>query len=295
MRVALLGYGAVAEVHAARLKSIDGVRLAAVCGPDIKKGRGFAERHGIALATPSLPEALEVADAMIVASPTPKHFEHAMQLTVPALIELPPCDSGAEARAIEGHFGAHAALVRCAHTSRYLEPYRRIGAWIRGGDLGAVRQVIYYRHLIPRRRSWSDHALLHHAAHPVDLLLDWFGEIEPVGCAAPDGDGSATVTLLARLPGGAPASVSVSYESGVTASRMIVVGSRKTVATDGFSFMEADEPDFQWRGDNQETYEQAIQDQDAAFVRACRGERAGVLWRETIRLMDLLDAFRGLL
>jgi predicted dehydrogenase len=295
MRVALLGYGAVAEVHAAQLKTMDGVRLTAVCGPDLNKGRGFAERHAIEVATCSLATALAAADAVIVASPTPKHFEHAMQLTVPALIELPPCASGAEARAIEGHFAAHAALVRCAHTSRHLEPYRRIGAWIRAGELGAIRQIIYYRHLIPRHRSWSDHALLHHAAHPVDLLLDWFGEIEPVGCAAPDGDGSATVTLLARLPGKAPASVSVSYESSSAASRMLVVGSRKTVATDGFSFIDADEPAWQWRGDSQETYEQAIQDQDAAFVRACQGQDAGVPWRETIRLMDLLDAFRGLL
>jgi predicted dehydrogenase len=295
MRVALLGYGAVAEVHAARLRTIGGVRLTAVCGPDIYKARGFAERHGIELAATSLPEATATADAIVVASPTPKHFEHAMQLTVPALIELPPCASGAEARAIGDHFAARAVLVRCAHTSRYLEPYRRIGAWIRAGQLGAIRQIIYYRHLIPRHRSWSDHALLHHAAHPVDLLLDWFGEIEPAGCAAPDGDGSATVTLLARLPGRAPASISVSYESSVSASRMMVIGSRKTVATDGFSFIEADEPAFQWRGDSQETYEQAIQDQDGAFVRACRGEAAGELWSETIRLLDLLDAFRGLL
>ncbi len=295
MRVALIGYGAVAEIHAARLKRLPEVSLSAVYGPDLNKGRRFAERHEIELATANLPEALAASDAAVIASPTPKHFEHAMQATVPTLVELPPCSSGDEARQIEAHFDVRGVPIRCAHTSRYLTPYRRIGEWIRSGALGEIRQVIYYRHLTPRHRSWSDHALLHHGAHPLDLMLDWFGEFTPAASAAPAGGEARSITLLGRLPHGAPATLAISYDSAMTASRLIVVGGKHTIATDGFSSIESDSPQFAFRGDGQEIYEQAIQDQDADFLRVCRGDSGGVLWRDTVRLMDSLDTFTSLL
>ena len=175
--------------------------------------------------------------------------------------------------------------------------HRRITvmALIATGALGAIQQVIYLRHIAPRERSWTDDALLHHAAHPLDLLLDWFGELSPVGCVAlPQARGAQSVSLLAALPNGAPVSISVSYASRLPQARMLVVGERHTVETDGFSFLYSDYEQARFTCDAQSTYEQAIGNQDAAFIAACGNQLDGVAWSETLRLMRLVNQFQSL-
>jgi predicted dehydrogenase len=135
-----------------------------------------------------------------------------------------------------------------------------------------------------------DDAVLHHAAHHVDLLLDWFGSLAEVACVThPSAHRAQDGELSGRLDNGAPVNISVSYTSRIRETRLTIVGSDHTISTDGFSFIESDHAAFQWRGDEQESYEAAVAAQDRAFL-----EAGGVRWEDTMRLAQCLDRFLAL-
>lgn len=299
LRIAIIGYGAVAEIHARQLAARPEIALASVFGPQLEKAAAFAAAHGIANPTADFSKAIALADAAIICSPSPLHFAQAaacLEAGVHALVELPPCETADEAARLDELARNHVAM--CAHTSRFLSPYLQIKRLIETGALGAIQQVSYLRHIAPRQRGWTDDALLHHAAHPLDLLLDWFGELTPVGCVAlPQSRAAQSVSLLAALTNGAPVSISVSYASRLPQARMLIVGERHTVETDGFSFLYSDDEQARFTCDAHSTYEQAIGEQDAAFVAACGNQldgAGGVAWNETLKLMRLVNHFQSL-
>jgi len=296
MRVALIGYGAVAAVHARGLKQH--VELVTVCGPDQRKAEAFAELHGIRHADTNLEAALGCAETAIICSPSPLHYEQAREALhagVHVLVELPACTSKVEARDLAIVAEKRRRILQCAHTSRYLEPYRRLTSWIQAGALGDIRHVRYVRSIPPRTRSWTDDALWHHASHALDLFLLWFGPLEPLSCAAHPGiPGAQDISLAALAAGKAPVAVSISYTSQLSETKMTIIGTNHTVATDGFSYMSSDDAHFTWQGCEQAAYESAIQEQDTAFCEACRGEQAGVPWNQTIGLTNCVTGFLNL-
>lgn len=296
MRVALIGYGAVAAIHARAVKK--SAELVTVCGPDEKKAEAFARLHDIPHADTKLERALARSEAAIIASPTPLHFRQAVETLksgLNALIELPACASPLEAETLSALAVSNQLTLHCAHTSRYLEPYRRIGRWIQDGALGQIRHVHYLRSMTPRPRSWVDDALLHHAQHPLDLFLHWFGSIRPVGCAAYPGiPGAQELSVLASIYDNVPVAISISYSSRLPELKMTIIGTKHTIATDGFTYISSDDASFKWQGDEQSVYEAAIQEQDSAFFSACHSKGDGILWSETIKLTGCVQEFANL-
>ncbi len=295
MRVALVGYGAVASVHARALRQL-GATISAVCGPNQETVKAFAAEHAALRWCSQLADGLCDADAVIVASPSALHAAQAAEALaagVHTLVEFPPCSTVAEAQQLWQRAETAGVVLQCAHTSRYVEPYRRLRAWIHEGRLGEIRCVDYLRHLVPRQRSWIDDALLHHAAHPLDLLLYWFSLLRPRGAVVrPVGRPAEDVALVAELSNGAPASISISYSSSLSRCWCVVVGSRCTVSADGFSNLQSDDPALAFTGSPDEVYEAAIRAQDAAFVQTCRGEGKSVGWERTMELITLIDQYR---
>src|SRR4029453_8831519 len=99
-------------------------------------------------------------------------------------------------------------------TSHYLAPYERISESLEQARLGSIRHVSYTLLHILRERSWIDDALLHHAAHPLGLFANWFGDLKPLACVTlPEVLCAQTVSLLACLQDGAPVTLSVTYAS----------------------------------------------------------------------------------
>lgn len=296
MRVALIGYGAVAAVHARAIS--EPAELVTVCGPDEKKAEAFAKLHNIPHADTELRNALGRSDAAIVCSPSPLHFSQgigALECGSNVLLELPACTSIAEAETLSALAASNRVVLQCAHTSRYLEPYRRIAASIRSGALGEIRHVHYVRLMPPRVRSWTDDALLHHAQHPLDLFLDWFVAIEPRGCAArPSVPGAQDISLVGSVYDKVPVTISISYSSRLPELKMTIIGSKHTIATDGFTYISSDDSSFRWQGDEQKVYETAIQEQDSAFLNACRGRGSGIPWSETMKLTGCVGEFANL-
>lgn len=296
MNIAFIGYGAVAAVHARGLASIPEVTFAAVSGPDRRGVELFASSYGVRKICASVEEAVTNADLAVVCSPSPLHYMQSracLSAGVHVLVELPPCARVEEAAQLEAVAAENKVRIWCAHTSRYLTPYRRITSYLQQGELGSIEQVVYIRHLVPRVRSWTDDALHHHCAHPLDLLLHWFEEIVPTGCVMRPADANPeSVALLATLPGGAAASIAVTYASRQPMSLLRVVGSRHTVDTDGFSYIDSDLTDIRLRVNESETYERAIREQDAEVVRACREGGGGVTWKETMLLLRCVNSFQ---
>ncbi len=300
MAVVLIGCGHVGAVHAAQLRRA-GVPIAAVCDSNLDKAQSFSQAYGVEHAVSEIGAALEHAvggkDAVIVASPSPLHYEHALCALghgLHVLVELPPCAAVAQAEHL-AQTGARANLtVQCAHTSRYLEPYQRISEWLRQGRGGEVRQIRYFRCVIPTRRQWTDDALLHHAAHPLDLLLHWFGSLQPLGCAASPGSGPpGDVSLLACLPNGAPVTIAISYSAKQPLSSLSIICDQHTVLTDGFSFIDSDDDSVHWRGDAETVYHAAIAEQDVEFLGCCETRVGGIPWSETIRMLCNMAAFQS--
>jgi hypothetical protein len=74
----------------------------------------------------------------------------------------------------------------------------------------------------------------------------------------------------------------------------MIVGEKHTIETDGFSYANSDLQELAFRGDDRETYEEAIHLQDAEFLSACQGKGNFVSWDETIKVLKAIDGFRSL-
>lgn len=298
LRVAIIGCGAVGSIHAAQLAHLPDVDLASVYSPEQENAASFAARHGAQAVAFSVEEAISAADVAIVSSPSPLHFEQA-QICLRAgrhtLIELPPCGDVQEAEELGRIAGLHGALVGCAHTSRYLAPYVRIHSALQSGLLGKIQEISYLRYPQLRLRLWADNALVHHAAHVIDLTMHWCGGIKPLACLAfPNASSAQSVSLVAALPAGKPLTAAISYGAKLSISKLVVVGTKHTVETDGFSYVRSDLEELLFNGDERSVYEQAIAAQDMHFLEACRHKDAYIPWSQTEDLMRIIQQFKAL-
>lgn len=178
IRVALIGYGAVAAIHVAQLSMESGIRAVSIYGPNREKASVFAARHGIDGICGSISEAVSAADVAIICSPSRVHLQQAAQCLEQGkstLVEMPPCETAAEALELSLLARRRTVTLGCAHTSRFVEPFARIKKAIDSRQLGEILDINYARYHKLRERSWTDNALLHHSAHPIDLLIWWCG------------------------------------------------------------------------------------------------------------------------
>ena len=293
----MIGTGAVAAIHAAQLAVDPEAALMAVYSPDHAAASAFASQFGFCRVAPSLQDACTGTDVAIICSPPQHHFGQAracLQAGLHTLVELPACEAVLEAEDL-GICAAQSGLrLGCAHTARYLSPYIQIRDCLRQGRLGAIQHVNYVRFPQLNPKAWIDHALDHHAAHIIDLILDWFGGVDPVAAALyPDEEMTRNASLLGRLPDGASVAVTVSYDSHLPVNSLLVIGSKHTLESDGFSFIRSDDGVLH-QSALQPTYENAIRDQDRAFLAACQGVGDYVDWQDTIRLMRAVDHFKSL-
>ena len=74
-RVAMIGTGAVAAIHAANLAADPDVELMAVYNPDTVAASVFASQFGFRDVAASLQDACAGADVAIICSPPKHHFE----------------------------------------------------------------------------------------------------------------------------------------------------------------------------------------------------------------------------
>lgn len=149
LRIAIVGTGSMAAVHARAVLAQPGVELSAAAGHTPERLRKFAAEFNIPRAYESLDDliAMRAADALVIATP---NFLHAPQAILAlreglhVLIERPLGLDLAQARAIEGASQYSGALLMMAHVYRF-DPQV---AWLREQVLsGRLGQVLRSRSL----------------------------------------------------------------------------------------------------------------------------------------------------
>lgn len=206
MRVAIIGYGSQARLHANALRRLAGVEIAGVGARDPERAHAFAREFG---ARADLADHLlddQRIDAAVIATPTATHAA----LTCAALArgkhvfcECPMAWSLSEADAMIDAAHRAGRVLQIGLLHRFERPYEHLVSAIRSGTLGAVRAVETARlsaHLA------DDEQKPHHGDAIEELLtfdlhfLSWaFGRPASLRAQTIDVDGrsrhaSATVT-----------------------------------------------------------------------------------------------------
>ncbi|MFJ8017001.1 Gfo/Idh/MocA family oxidoreductase [Streptomyces sp. NPDC096339] len=182
LRVALAGGGAFGAKHAAALRRIEGVEVAAVVSGTLEGARKFAAEQGVGRGVASLDEvlAMDDIDAVILATPTPMHAEQTLacldagkhvQVEIPLAASLADAEACLEAQQRSG------LVAMVGHTRRFNPSHQWVRRRIQAGDYRIQQmdvQTYFFRrtnlNALGQPRSWTDHLLWHHAAHTVDLF-----------------------------------------------------------------------------------------------------------------------------
>ncbi|MFB8043723.1 Gfo/Idh/MocA family oxidoreductase [Streptomyces hydrogenans] len=187
LRIALAGGGAFGAKHAAALKRIEGVEVAAVVSSSLERAQKFAAEHGIGHAAGSLDEvlAMDDIDAVVLATPTQMHASQTLaclEAGKHVQVEIPLADSLADAEACVAAQERAGLVAMVGHTRRFNPSHQWIKRRVDAGEFSLQQmdvQTYFFRrknlNALGRPRSWTDHLLWHHAAHTVDLFAHQAG------------------------------------------------------------------------------------------------------------------------
>jgi 2-hydroxy-4-carboxymuconate semialdehyde hemiacetal dehydrogenase len=189
MRIALAGAGAFGEKHLDGLKLIDGVEITSVISRTGAQAAEVAAKYGAKHSGTELHEALERddVDAVILCTPTQMHAEQAiacMDAGKHVQVEIPLCDSWADAEAVLAKQKETGLVCMVGHTRRFNPSHQYVHGQIMAGEFN-IQQMDVQTYFFRRKnmnakgeaRSWTDHLLWHHAAHTVDLFAYQAGPI----------------------------------------------------------------------------------------------------------------------
>ncbi len=189
MRIALAGAGAFGEKHLDGLKLIDGVEITSVISRRADQAADVAAKYGAKHSGTELSEALarDDVDAVILCTPTQMHAEQAiacMNAGKHVQVEIPLCDSWADAEAVLAKQKETGLVCMVGHTRRFNPSHQYVHNKIVAGEFN-VQQMDVQTYFFRRKnmnakgeaRSWTDHLLWHHAAHTVDLFAYQAGPI----------------------------------------------------------------------------------------------------------------------
>ncbi|MFB7949256.1 Gfo/Idh/MocA family oxidoreductase [Kitasatospora phosalacinea] len=182
VRIALAGGGAFGAKHAAALRRIEGVEVAAVVSSTLESARRFAAEQGVARAAGSLAEvlAMDEVDAVVLATPTPLHAAQTQQCLAAGKhvqVEIPVAASLPDAEACVAAAERTGLVAMAGHTRRFNPSHQWVRRRVAAGALTIQQmdvQTYFFRrtnlNALGQKRSWTDHLLWHHAAHTVDLF-----------------------------------------------------------------------------------------------------------------------------
>ena len=186
--IAVIGAGAFGQKHMNAIAQIDDAEIVTIMGRREEQIRGIAEQFGIGNYTIDFNEAINTpgVDAVIIASPTQLHAQQgiaAMRAGKHVMIEIPMCDSVADAEALCDVQKETGKVAMAGHTRRFNPSHQWVHNKIVAGDLNIQQmdvQTYFFRRTNTNAkgepRSWTDHLLWHHACHTVDLFAYQTGE-----------------------------------------------------------------------------------------------------------------------
>ena len=186
-RVALVGCGKVAQVHATALRSLPEAELVAACDALPDRAAAFAAANGVRPFA-DLPTMLREArpEAVVIGTPHPRHAEPAVQAAeagVHVLVEKPLAASVADCDAMLAAARKSGVALGVISQRRFCAAVRRVKAAIDAGKIGRPalgvfigynwRDAAYYQS-DPWRGRWDTEGggvLVNQSAHQLDILL----------------------------------------------------------------------------------------------------------------------------
>ena len=244
LRLCMIGYGAIARVHAEIMKA-EGVVLHTVVGRLPEETARFAEEFGFRHHTTDLDDALaqDDVDAVIVASPNALHYDQARRALLAGkhvLVEIPLAMSYAEGAELVDLAERQQRLLTVAHSQRFIPSLAALRRRVAEGTLRVYHVMgrfgIFRRENVGwtgRRRSWTDNLLWHHGCHLVDFSL-WFLGVERVAVhgqvARPDPRTGIPMDLdlQLRTPADQLVALSLSYHAHLRLHDYLFVGEEET-------------------------------------------------------------------
>lgn len=283
-RVAIVGPGAIAHVHASAMRAC-GAQVTVVAGTTMDKAQAFARQHRIPVALDDPNGALtsDAVDVVVIASPHAVHVpqaERAIAAGKHVLVEVPLALSLQEAESLVALASSCGVRLGVCHTMRFHETVVRGAGLVRAAM--SRPSLISARRMMNRvedagwtgsRRTWTDSLLWHHGAHVIDTLRAVSGsEFTVAGAVAGDRTGRSGEALdyavSLESAAGTAVAVTLSYTSYLDANDMVVNLDDETLVITPSSLRAHD----RWLVDAGpgETLDEATARQDAAFIRAIR-------------------------
>lgn len=194
MRIALIGPGKVAHLHAKAVRQTPGTELVAVQGRTLAKAEDFGQSYGIR-AYDDVAEmvAREGVDLCIVTTPHPAHREPtvaALDAGSHVLVEKPLASSLEDCDAMLNAARRNGRHLGVVSQRRFYAPCQRIRQAIDDGKtgkpvLGTVQMYSWrdepYYQSDPWRGTWAGEGggvLVNQSPHQLDLLLWYMGEVD---------------------------------------------------------------------------------------------------------------------
>jgi predicted dehydrogenase len=190
-RVALVGCGKVAGIHAAALASLPEAKFVAACDISADRANAFAARHRVRPFTDHATMLREAApEVVIIGTPHPLHAEAAVRAAeagVHVLVEKPLAASLADCDAMLAAAKKAGVTLGVISQRRFFKPVQRMRRAIDEGKIGAPALGVFIQHSWrdaayytsdPWRGKWDTEGggvLVNQSPHQLDILLWMMG------------------------------------------------------------------------------------------------------------------------
>jgi predicted dehydrogenase len=292
LNVAVIGAGYMGTLHAGKLAAMPRVKVSAVVDVDDARAETLAARVG-ARACATLAEAIDVADAAVVAVPTESHaaiVRDCLPRGLHLLVEKPVAGSLDEADEAIALAATHDRVLQVAHIERFNPSFAAVRSRI-----GRPLFIDTERLAAFRLRGADVDVVLDLMIHDLDLVLALVGDAEvsrvsacgfsvltggiDIANAYVEFDNGCVANLSASRVSQAPVRKLRAFQHDLYASADLHAGKVRYVGR-GASGVEQSEESFDGSD--------ALMAQDLAFVAAVRGERGvAVTGRDGRRALDL--------
>src|SRR5688572_2706129 len=196
IRIALVGCGKVAGIHAAALAELPEAQFVAACDISAERAEAFAAKHGARPFT-DLGAMLREArpEAVVIGTPHPLHAEAAVRAAeagAHVLVEKPLAASLADCDAMIAAAKKAGVALGAISQRRFYEPVQRMKRAIDEGKIGkpalgvfiqySWRDAAYYTS-DPWRGKWDTEGggvLVNQSPHHLDILLWFMGPVAEV-------------------------------------------------------------------------------------------------------------------
>jgi predicted dehydrogenase len=193
LRIAMLGAGWIADMHARAIEAAPGATLVAVANHRLARAEELAERHGASRATEDWRALCDdpAINAVVVATPNVLHAEQSIAALAAGkhvLVEKPMAMTTAEGEAMLRAARAAGRCLAVGHMWRFRDEVIALRDRIAVGDLGrVVRTHGYGVHALWGPSGWFTEralagggALIDMGIHAIDTARFLLGDPEPV-------------------------------------------------------------------------------------------------------------------